>query len=65
MKNHEAELQGCRFNLIIWRDYIKGLSDNELESAKNLFIGSVCAGISTEAMETHIDIVQEILNQSF
>ena len=60
MKNHETEVQGCRLNLKIWRDYIKSLSDNDLESAKNFFIGAVCAGISTEDMKTHLAIVQEI-----
>jgi len=63
MTTHREMVQGYQLNLKLWRDYTARLSRQELISASKILIGSVCSRISTQAMEYHIRLVQEVLSK--
>jgi hypothetical protein len=63
MTTHREMVQGYQLNLKLWREYTARLSHQELLSANNILIGSVCSRISTQAMEYHIRLVQEVLSR--
>jgi hypothetical protein len=61
MRTHRERIRTGQVNLKLWRDFSQSLTPEELTSAPHLFIGSVCARISLEEMESHIKLIEDVL----
>ena len=63
MKTHCQQIKDCRDSLRLWQAFTKTLNPDQLKSATNFFVGSVCALMPPDQMADHLALVEKIIGE--